>query len=112
MLQEQRESPTAALMLRSSALRLPESQTDGFMCYTNPLGNPPWTRTGAASHHLSLIVNPALGIPYIVSKIMLAFSCLTVGLCSAHVFRFFSVTGDLGAWELFSFFRSFSSVFS
>lgn len=66
---------------------------------------------GAARHHLLLIVNPAQGIPPIVSKIMFAFWCLTVELCSSHVFRFFSVTGGLGAWALFSFFRSFSSFF-
>lgn len=73
MLQEQRESLKAALMMRSSALRLPKSQTNGFMCYTNPLGNPPQTLIGAASHHLLLIVNTAQGIPHIVSKIMSAF---------------------------------------
>lgn len=98
-------------MMRSSALRLPKSQTNGFTCYTNPLGNPPWTWIGAARHHSLLIVNPAQGIPPIVSKIMFAFWCLTVELCSSHVFRFFSVTGGLGAWALFSFFRSFSSIF-
>lgn len=79
-LQEQRESLNIELMMISSALRLPKSQTNSFTCYTNPLGNPPWTWIGAASHHLLLTVNPAQGIPPIVSKNHV---CLLVSDCGA-----------------------------
>lgn len=98
MQQEQRKSLKAAMLLRSAALRLPKPQTNGFVRYTSPLGNPTWTRLGAASRHQSLIVNPAQQIPQILSKIMqFAFWCLTIELCSAQVFRLFTATGELEA---------------
>lgn len=106
MLQEQRELLSAALMLRSSALRLPKSQTNVLY---QPSGQFPLDISWGCQ---SSFVNPAQGIPPIVSKIMFAFWCLTVELCSAHVFSFFSETEDLEAWALFSFFRIFPSVFS